>query len=146
MRFSKVVVVVALVTLIGCLSATVPSTIVVYSDVAGPQSIKGSLGQAMVKRTYPYTSSEVMDAAETALFRNGYNIEEKDVKKGRITGSNAGRSTSVAVYVEQVSPKPSTQMTLLVDHYALFPGIGGDNERYADRLVTEIQKVLSTYK
>ena len=146
MRFTKVTIFVTLATLIGCGSwAFPPTTIGLYSDIAGPQSIKESVDQAVVERIYPYTASQVMDTAENTLVRMGYNIEEKDVKKGRITGSFPRVSKTVAIYVEQINPKPSTKLTLLVDTYNPWRTLGG-GDTYAQRIVREIQRVLITHK
>jgi hypothetical protein len=144
----------ALMGLSACAAPRPVPSVGLYGDTAGQQDVKGSREQAMATRTMPYTADEVMDAAETALFRKGFNVEEKNAKKGRITASGMYQhicgsgpcmhSYTVAVYVKQTSPKPTTQLTVLTDRHSM---LGGSNEyAVANDFAGEIQKVLTTYK
>jgi hypothetical protein len=144
----------AIITLNACSTTGPVSSIGLYGDIAGKQDVKGSRDQAVVTRSMPFTADEVMDATETALFRKGFNVEEKDAKKGRITASGmyqhictAGpciHSYTIAVYVKQTSPEPSTQLTLLADRHTMLIGVSPYTA--ANDFVSEIQKVLTTYK
>ena len=155
MRAAKALVVVAVFGLGGCATTTPPSSLGLYGDTAGPQAVKGSSAQAVVNRTVPYTAEEVRDAAETALFRKGLDVQENNVRKGRVTAAGAYQIMcsggpcnviiTVAVYAKQISPKPSTRMTLLVDRHSWVGGGGGENT-IATEIVGEIQKILTTFK
>lgn len=154
MRIAKALVIVAVFGLGGC-ATTPPSSVGLYGDTAGAQAVKGSSAQTVINRTVPYTAEEVRDAAEAALFRKGLNVEEKNASKGRVTAAGAYRSmcgagpcniiVTVAVYSKQISSKPSTRMTLLVDRHT-FTGWGGGDSVIANEIVGEIQKILTTYK
>jgi hypothetical protein len=150
-RFTMVIVVAAVLALIGCASGP-PSSIGLYTDNARAQSIKGSWFQE--ERTYPYTADEVREASQTALLRKGLSVEENDAKKGRITASGNYHALcgggpcvvalTVAVYVEQISPKPLTKMTLFLDRHGMMGWGGGP--LLSSEIITETQKILSTYK
>ena len=154
MKLIKLIVYCALIALIGCGGKVAVPSIGLYGDTAGQQSVKGSREQAVVNRTLPYTTDEVLDAAETALFRKGFNVEEKNTAKGRLTASGMYRhicgngpcdqAYTVAVYVKQTSPKPTTQLTLLLDRYTGWAGF--EVYSVANEFAGEIQKILTTYK
>lgn len=154
MRLTWIIIVTMLMGLIGCGTARPPSAVGLYSETPGPQSISGSSKQEVVNRTYAYTADEVMDAVDAAFLRKGLNVEEKNAKKGRINASGyldlicgagpCNMGVTIAVYVNQVSPKPSTQMVLVLDRFGM-TGWGGESKA-ANDLVVEVQKILSTYK
>ena len=138
----------------GCFPSHI-SSVGQYGDGVSRQPAKGSHGQAVVTRSMPFTFDEVMDASEAALFRKGFPIEEKDRRKGFLSSSvrkgawpqifEGNFVGTIAIYVKQTSPRPATEVTVVVDRYV--PVFGSVHENSAANiLLGDIQKVLATYR
>ena len=145
--------VVALIAGCSSMSGAPPNSAGLYGDQPVKQSIPGSNAEYMGTRTFDYGFADVFEASKTALFRMGYRIDEKDSKKGKITASGMYSpaycgalvvSSTVALYIKQVSPAPETRLTILSDRHTSQCWASG--EMYvANDVLGQIQKVLSTY-
>ena len=140
----KLIVTVLLLFLSGCAA---PSSVGRYGDTPGDASIRGSA----VFRVVQFSRDETMEATNKAFLRLGFTPEERNEKLGRITGGGnykcGGPSASftMAVYVQQISNKPETKFTIIVDRHSLLDCWGGGTTMAANALASEILKVLSTY-
>jgi len=140
----------ACLPLAGCITAP-PTSVGVYSTEPVAQTVRGSNAQAVLTRVLDFSKDEVYEAASKAMLRLGYNAEDKNPQLGRITGNGlfqcGGGLTppvTMALYARQISPKPETQLTIVLDRHDFQCWAGGENTA-ANQLLMEIQKVLSTY-
>ena len=133
-----------------CVSAP-PSSMGVYGDQPVAQRVAGSNAQGSSFRVVEFSRDEAFEAAKKAFLRLGYNVEESNAQAGKITGNGyyqCGGSlrppVTIAVYAQQLSRKPETKITVIVDRHN-FECWGGGEVKAADQLAVEIQKVLSTF-
>ncbi len=136
---------IAAMLLVSCASAP-PSAAGLYGPEPVAQDISGSNAQSIVSRTVNYTSEEIFEATKTAMLRLGYIVDEQNQSKGKITGSgthNCGAVT-MAIYIKQTSPEPSSTYTVIADRHEWYCWLGGEFT-IANGLATEIQKVLATF-
>jgi hypothetical protein len=141
---------VALAGLAGCVTAP-PTSVGKYSDQPLERKVPGSNAQAKITRLLDFSKDEVFEAAAKAMLRLGYSAEDKNPQLGRITGNGNYQCggglmppVTMALYANQLSDKPETQLTIIVDRHN-FDCWGGGEMRAADQLATEVQKVLSTF-
>jgi|SRR5687768_15151566 hypothetical protein len=146
----KKLTVASFVFLSACVSAP-PSSVGMYGDQPVPQRVAGSNAQGSSFRVVEFSRDEAFEAAKKAFLRLGYNVEESNPKAGKLTGNGyyqCGGSlrppVTIAVYAQQVSKKPETRVTVIVDRHN-YECWGGGEIRAADQLAVEIQKVLSTF-
>lgn len=140
----------SVVLLTGCSSAP-PTSRGLYGNEPVPTKVRGSNAQALLTRVLDFSKDEVFEAASKAMLRLGYNAEDKNPSLGRITangffqcGGGLMPPITMAVYLKQISAQPETQVTVLLDRHD-FQCWGVGETRAADELLTEIQKVLSTF-
>lgn len=138
------------VLLCACSSAP-PSTVGMYGDQPVPQRVPGSNAQGSAFRVVEFSRDEAFEATKKAFLRLGYNVEESNQKIGKITGNGyyqCGGSlrppVTIAVYAQQISKKPETRVTVIVDRHN-YECWGAGERMAAEQLAAEIQKVLSTF-
>lgn len=138
------------VLLCGCSTAP-PSTIGMYGDEPVPQRVSGSNAQGSAFRVVEFSRDEAFEATKKAFLRLGYNVEESNQRIGKITGNGYFRCrgslrppVTIAVYSQQISKKPETRVTVIVDRHNI-ECWGGGESMAAEQLAVEIQKVLSTF-
>jgi hypothetical protein len=148
MKFIKIIIIAGFLS--GCASAP-PSVVGLYGPEPVKQDIAGSNAQAIVDRTVEFTKDEVFDATKSAMLRLGYNVEVSNKKEGMVAASgfytNCGGNkppVTMAVYIKQVSKKPETKLTILLDRHD-YQCWGAGETMAANQLAGEIQKILSTY-
>lgn len=147
----KKLTVAAFLFLLSACTTRPPSTIGLYGSEPVAQKIPGSNAQAIVTRTVEFARGETFEAAKQAMLRLGYNVEEKNEKRGMLTAngdyhcSGAARTpVTMAVHIQQINNKPETKFTIIMDRHN-FECFGGGELRGANQLAQEIQKILSTY-
>lgn len=138
----------------GCLiQETVPHSVAdAYPDTPIKTNIRGSSQQKIIVRSYPFSRDEVFDAVQTGALRLGLNTEKTSREKGLIvvSGQITVRSDgatwpfSLAFYIEQISPRPETRLTIIIDRYK---GSWGwePNDKALTKTTRTIQEILSTY-
>lgn len=138
------------VVLCACVSAP-PSAVGKYGDEPVRQQFPGSHAQGSAFRVVEFSRDEAFEAAKKAFLRLGYNVEESNPRIGKLTGNGyyqCGGSlrppVTIAVYARQISKKPETRVTVIVDRHN-YECWGGGEIRAADQIAVEIQKVLSTF-
>ena len=137
----------------GCGSDVGPSAVGMYAPKPIKQKIAGSKEQATKSRTLEFSSEDMYEAAKTALLRLGYQMDVKDEKNLMIAASGAyecGASAgptyvTIAIYLKEQNTKPETTITVMIDRQTWIGWDGGCPDRAANTLLSEIQKVLSTY-
>lgn len=136
--------------LAGCASAP-PSAANLYGPNPVSQKIPGSNAQGSAFRGVEFTSEEVYEATKSAMLRLGYNKEYENPEKTMLAASgyyDCGGSlkppVTMAVYIEPIDARPTTKVTVIVDRHD-YQCWGSGEVKAANQLVTEIQKVLSTY-
>jgi hypothetical protein len=146
----KKLTVASFVFLCACTTAP-PSAVGKYGDQPLPQRVPGSNAQGSAFRVVEFSRDEAFEATKKAFLRLGYNVEESNQKIGKITGNGyfqCGGSlrppVTIAVYAQQISKKPETRVTIIVDRHN-YECWGGGEVRAADQMAVEIQKVLSTF-
>lgn len=137
--------------MVAACSTPPPNVTNLYSDKPVAQDIPGSSSQALVSRVFEFSKDEAFEAAKKAVLRLGYYAQHSDEKIGKITGNgyySCGGSTrtaiSFAIYVEQISRKPETKVSVIVDRHSWECWGGGDRSA-ANKMMEETQKVLSTF-
>jgi hypothetical protein len=127
------------------------SSVGLYGDSPVAQSVPGSNAQAVMSRTVEFSGDETFEATKKAMLRLGYNVEEANPKRSKITGSGIFRCTgslrtpvTMAIYIEQISRKPESKFTIVLDRHSI-DCWGGGETLGANELASEIQKVLSTF-
>jgi len=102
---------------------------------------------------YRHTYDDVFQAAQEAIERRGCVAKDVDKDKGTVTGSGAcviggnglAYMVEFEIHIEPVSPKPETRVT--VDAKVKVKLWAGQlRKKFANELLSEISKVLSTYK
>jgi len=114
-----------------------------------------------LNKVYPYHYDDAYQAAFKTLMRNGFQIEREDQKAGIIQGSKihyqifSGGALNVpytvSVQVKEVSTQPRTRIIMVVDAHWGIPmaavtiATQPPAQQYGPQLVSDLQKVLSTY-
>ncbi len=137
----------------GCGSSVGPSAVGMYGPKPVKQKISGSNEQAIKSRILEFSSEDMYEATKTAMLRLGYQMDVRDEKNQMIAASgpyNCGAPAgptyiTIAVYIKQQNMKPETKITVIVDRQTWICWDGGSPDRAANALLSEIQKVLSTY-
>jgi hypothetical protein len=107
-------------------------------------------------RVYRHTYDDVFAATKDTIERMGMFVAEEDKDKGFISGrgdyqtSNAygpvNKPMTFEIRIESVSPKPETRVSIINIHHKGWIASMGLHRYFAVNLLTELQKVLSTYK
>lgn len=131
----------------GCGTGKIPTSIGMYGDVPPID--------AMHSRVFEATFDEAFDASIETLTRIGLFAESAEKDKGKITGNGryemmcgAGpcmMTVTFAIYVNEVSDKPETRITIVAKRHG-FTGWGGGITTMSDKFMIEVQKVLLTYQ
>lgn len=142
---NKLVITALFISLIGC---STPSSVGMYGDKPGSPSVRGSA----IFRVVQFSRDEAMEATNKAFLRLGYTPEERSEKLGRIIGNgnyNCGGGNvtpvTIAVYCQEISNKPETKITIIVDRHSLLACWGGGPTSAANDIAAEIMKILATY-
>jgi len=98
-------------------------------------------------RVYQHTYDEVFQASLETIERMGLFLTDKDKDKGTISGNgaydfggNRPRKGTFDIHIEALNTKPETRVTI----NAKFRGM--KDWAFPERFLSELQKVLSTYK
>jgi uncharacterized protein YndB with AHSA1/START domain len=95
-------------------------------------------------RIYNHTYDEVFQAAQEAIERKGWFVTNADKDKGTVSGHMVNAKHAFEMHIETVSPKPETRVTISVNAKGL--GMGPFRRTSAEGFLSELQKVLVTYK
>jgi len=153
-----ILLVLIIVVAAGC-SASKRNAVDIY-DSSGKRLVKAT-DTYELNQVYPYHYDDVYQAAYKTLFRNGFQIEREDQKAGIIQGSKihyqifSGGALNipytVSIQVKEVSTQPRTRINMVVDAHwgipmaAITIATEPPAQKYGPQLVSELQKVLSTY-
>jgi hypothetical protein len=96
-------------------------------------------------RIYQNTYDEVFQATEQTIERKGYSVIEKDKDKGTISSTTTNSHINLYVHVEVLNNTPETRVTI-IPTYKGFKISSGAQREFAENFLTELQKVLSTYR
>lgn len=115
-------------------------------EVSALPNIRPAVTDRTIKVNYSF--DETFEAAKEALIRLNLPIKFSDnnsgviKSKGRWTAKNMRLSElSLVFFVEEIDTKPTTRVDLL-----LIPWARGQNEYMVDTTITELQRVLLTYR
>ena len=111
-----------LLFLSGCVDFAPQSSAGLYGPRPVQQEIRGSKAQAMESQIVDFTRDQVLAAAETAIQKLDYQIDESSKKKGMIAASkhyscqsSYRLATTLAAYVTAIDTFPTTRFTIVVD-------------------------------
>jgi hypothetical protein len=105
--------------------------------------------------TFTHTYDEVFQAAQEATERLGLFVTNTDKNRGVVSGKGVYSGGQAAqwpmkltfdVHIETVSPKPETRVTIDVQRKAKISGRGVSSNVFKSAYLSELQKVLATYK
>ncbi len=130
----------------GLFTAIVAMTVAFLVPAA--QAAQGKTMEAT--QVYQHTYDEVFEASQAAVERLGYVVTDKDKDKGTISGAGMnptilGVEITFDIRIEALNSKPETRVTVGA-RLKKRPLLGGGPGAFLERYLSELPKVLATYR
>lgn len=122
----------------------------IFGGYAASAPKPGGALPAAAKKDHVYTQvlqhtyDEVFQAVQETIEREGLFVTNTDKDKGTLGAKSSSGKWTFDIHVETLNAKPETQVTVVVRYPGLL--LGSDYDREAQKLLAELQKVLSTYR
>lgn len=150
----------------GSVAVAPSSSIGLFGDTPEQQPNEGVYRVSAFKIIHGFTFDEVFDAASRAALMHGLNIEQKDLKKGMMTGNGLytrivpqygphKSAHTFAFYFEEISNEPEIKFTIVADtpSYDTIAQVAEtkrghtySGKEFIDAMFAETLKILATIR